>query len=273
VTSLPDWLVERAALDEVPPHSRDRIAAADPRALADSIAELHAANAAELAHHPAGPALAQIHARVERAAPASIARRRRRRLGWLGAATSVAAVALVVVRLGAGQPTPDAPTRTVASADEGIRVKGSPRLLAFRHTGDQVEQLAPDAVCKAGDLLQLKLNPGGARYGVIASTDGAGAVTLHFPFEEDAPPPATALPPDTTTLPHAYALDDAPRFERFFFITANDPIDVQRILIALRAFAQRDDSATTWPELPAGLHQWSLRLRKPDRPSTSHESP
>jgi hypothetical protein len=81
------------------------------------------------------------------------------------------------------------------------------------------------------------------------------------------------MAPDTTALPHAYALDDAPRFERFFFITANQPVDVQQALAALRSLARRDDSATTWLELPAGVHQWSLRLRKPDRPSTNHESP
>jgi hypothetical protein len=108
---------------------------------------------------------------------------------------------------------------------------------------------------------------------VIASLDGAGVVTLHFPLSEDAPPEATAVPPDTATLPHAYALDDAPRFERFFFITANDPVDVQHTLAALRAFARREDSATAALELPTGLHQRSLRLRKPDRTSTHHESP
>jgi hypothetical protein len=98
-------------------------------------------------------------------------------------------------------------------------------------------------------------------------------VTLHFPLSEEAPPQATAVSPDTATLPHAYALDDAPRFERFFFVTANDPIDVQQTLAALRSFARRGDSATAWLDLPAGLHQASLRLRKADRSSTTHESP
>jgi len=55
---------------------------------------------------------------------------------------------------------------------------------------------------------------------------------------------------------------------RFFFITANEPIDVQQSLAALRALAQRPDSADAALELPAGLDQWSLRLKKP-----THESP
>ena len=274
MTSLPDWLVERAALDEVPPASRERIERAEPRELADRVAALRDDNAAELARHPAGPAVAQIEARIA-AERRQRSARRRRRLGWLGLATSAAAV-LVVARFAAVRAVPDRlaihePARP--AQDDGTRVKGSPRLSAFRQAGQQAERLDQDAVVRAGDVIQLRYHAGGRGYGVIASVDGAGVVTLHFPLREDAPPEATAMAPDTTALPHAYALDDAPRFERFFFITANQPVDVGQALAALRSLAHRDDSATTWLELPAGVHQWSLRLRKADRPSTNHESP
>jgi len=257
VTSLPDWLVERAALDEVPPASRDRIDRAEPEELAAQIAALRDDNAAELARHPAGPAVAQIEAQVRRHRRA----RRRRLLGALAIATTAAA-ALVIVRVadrGAGVTAPRAPE------DDTIRVKGGVRLVAFRQVGDQAEHLAPDALVREGDLLQLRYNAGGHRYGVIASIDGAGAVTLHYPLSEDARPEATAVSAETTALPHAYRLDDAPRFERFFFITANEPIDVAQSLAALRALAHRPDGATASLDLPAGLRQWSLRLRKPDR--------
>ena len=74
-------------------------------------------------------------------------------------------------------------------------------------------------------------------------------------------------------VPSVPSIDDAPRFERFFFVTANDPLDVGQTLAALRALAHREDSATARLELPAGLRQWSLRLRKADRTSSNHESP
>ena len=280
MTSLPDWLVERAALDEVPPASRDRIERADPRELADRVAALRDDSTAELARHPAGPALAQINARAaelrERAERQG--RRRRRWLGGLGLAMSAATVLLVVrgtSRPPAGEPaSTDAPGEAASeAANETTRVKGSARLLAFRHAGQQAEQLGPDAVVRAGDVIQLRYNAGGRGYGVIASVDGAGVVTLHYPLREDAPPEATAMAPEPTSLPHAYALDDAPRFERFFFITSDDPLDVRQTLAALRALAHRHDSATARAELPAGLRQWSLRLRKADRTSSNHESP
>ena len=63
--------------------------------------------------------------------------------------------------------------------------------------------------------------------------------------------------------PDKDALDDAPEFERFFFITADQPIDVGGSLASLRAFAQRSDRATAPLELPSGMNQMSLRLRKP----------
>jgi hypothetical protein len=280
VTSLPDWLVERAALDEVPPASRDRIERADPRELADGVAALRHDNATELTRHPAGPAVAQIAARVaelrERARRDSVRSRRRRRLGWLWAAMSVAAVLLIVraTERPPGELAPgEVPAEARPEADGATRVKGAARLIAFRQAGEQVEQLAPDAVVRAGDVIQLRYNAGGRGYGVIASVDGAGVVTLHYPLREDAPPEATAIAPEPHALPHAYALDDAPRFERFFFITGSDPLDVGQTLAALRLLAHREDSATAGLELPTGLHQWSLRLRKADRTSSNHESP
>jgi hypothetical protein len=272
MTSLPDWLVERAALDEVPSASRERIERADPRELADRMAALRDDSAAELARHPAGPAVAQIEAWIAAEARKRAERRRRQRLRWLGVATSVAAV-LVIVRVVAERTATDDPPHAAVAHDDDTRVKGAPRLLAFRQVGEQVERLAQDAVVRAGDVIQLRYKAGGQGYGVIASVDGAGVVTLHFPLSEDAPPQATAVPPETATLPNAYALDDAPGFERFFFITANDPVDIQQTLAALRSLARRDDSATASLELPAGMRQWSLRLRKLDRTSTHHESP
>ena len=85
-------------------------------------------------------------------------------------------------------------------------------------------------------------------------------------MREDAPPEATALATKTTALPNAYALDDAPRFERFFFITSDEPIDVAQSLAAMRALG--DDGAAGTLELPSNVRQWSLRLRKPNHKGT-----
>jgi hypothetical protein len=242
VTTLPDWLVERAALDEMPSASRARLQHAAPGELAARVAELREQNARELAAYPAGPAVAQIEARLRRP------RRRRVWIAPLVAAAGLAVAAVVVLR---HEPAQDVET---------TRVKGSARLLAFRQAGEQAERLGPDAVVHAGDVIQLRYNAGGATHGVIASIDGAGGVTLHFPASADAP---TDIEGGTRTVPEAFALDDAPRFERFFFVTANEPVDVNGTLEALRALARRGDAADAVLDLPPAVHQLSLRLRKP----------
>lgn len=243
MTTLPDWLVERAAVDEVPSASRARLEQAVPGELAARVVELREQDARELAAYPPGPAVATIEARLRRGP-----RRRRLWLAPLAAAAGLAVIALVVVPREPEQQT------------ETTRVKGAARLLAYRQAGDQAERLDPDAVVRAGEVIQLRYNTGGARHGVIASIDGGGGVTLHFPATADAP---TEVEPGTRTLPDAFALDDAPRFERFFLVTANEPIDVARTLEALRGLARRGDAADAVLDLPSGLHQVSFRLRKP----------
>ena len=109
-------------------------------------------------------------------------------------------------------------------------------------------------------MIQLRYNAGGARYGVIASIDGAGGVTLHFPATPEA---TTDVEAGTRSLPEAFALDDAPRFERFFLVTANEPLDVPGTLDALRTLARRGDAADAVLDLPPAIHQASFRLRKP----------
>ena len=279
MTSLPDWLVERAALDEVSPAMRERVERADPRELADAIAAVRADNAAELAAHPAGPAVAVIEGRIATEVRQREQRRRQARVRWFGMLSTALAAAVVIVVVTGKRGTSDEAEQSVepnvqpsVEHREVTRAKGLPRLLAFRQVGERAEQLEQDSLVQAGDLLQLRYKPVGKNYGLIASVDGAGVVTLHFPASEDAPAEATALAPKTTALPRSYELDAAPRFERFFFITGDQPIDVQQGLASLRELARRNDSDTAALELPARLSQWSLRLRKPDHASTNQQS-
>lgn len=260
MTTLPEWLVERAALGEVPAASRSRIARADAAELAARTAELRERDAAELRAHPAEPALAAIEREVARARSTRRARRRGMQAGFLAVAGAAVALVLVLRPRGGDQTTRPAEQTGSAPAEvESTRVKGDLRLIAYRKAASKAERLAPGATVRAGDVLQLRYNGAGRRHGLIASIDGAGAVTLHFPDSEDA---ATDLPSRTTDLPHAYALDDAPRFERFFFIADDQPIDVATTLARLRALAARPDSDRAPLELPPHVRQLSLLLHK-----------
>jgi hypothetical protein len=178
---------------------------------------------------------------------------RRRFTVVLAAIVGAATIAIVVSQV--ARRAEEAPAD--AGSDDGRRHAGA-HLVAFRHAGVVVEPLDEDAVVRFGDVIRLRYHAGGKPHGVIISLDGAGAVTLHFPPAEDAP---TSLA-ETASLP-PYVIDGAPRFERFFFLTAEAPIDVKRVMAVLGAFARRAESAGARPALPDGVLQWSLRFRKP----------
>ena len=122
-------------------------------------------------------------------------------------------------------------------------------------TGDQADE---------GDLLQLSYLAAGRSHGVILSIDGRGAVTLHWPDRRGG---ATALVPSgEVRLDHAYELDDAPGFERFFLVTGADALDVNAILDAAEDLAADADRARDGAlALAEGLEQRSVLLLKERR--------
>jgi hypothetical protein len=267
---VPDWLLERIALDELPPGQTDELArrmAADPTAQA-RLAALRASNQEIVSALPPAQVAAEVERRRRVARAAEPAQPRPR--AWLAAAgamaTAAAVLALVLL------PGRDG-GRGLVPPDEITRVKGEPQLLIHRKRGEEVERLERDALVRAGDLLQIAYVAAGRAHGVILSIDGAGAVTLHHPT---APDGETALASrGAVELAHAYELDDAPGFERFFFVTAapasdrpaGGPVDVTLVLDQARALARDPAAARSAPlALPDSFQQASFLLRKETRP-------
>jgi hypothetical protein len=172
-----------------------------------------------------------------------------RTLAWAIPAAAVAAILLSLP--------------LVFRGTDDTRLKGgAPHLLVFRKTAAGAEELRPGAVAHKGDVLQLSYAAGEARYGVIFSVDGRGAVTWHVPAgysggSRSAPP---LEPKGPVVLPSAYELDDAPGFERFFLVYASAPFDVSVVERSARAPASGDRGTLT---LPRGLGQFSLLVKKP----------
>jgi len=147
-------------------------------------------------------------------------------------------------------------------------IKGTPRvdlsvtqLLVYRKTEDKVEILSDGDKARAGDLLQLAYVSAEESYGMIFSIDGRGLITLHFPVSKDK---STQLELNKqSSLPNAIELDDAPGFERFFFLTSGSPIDVNAVLIKLKDTARdAKQIKRTNLDLPASLKQYSILIRK-----------
>jgi hypothetical protein len=146
------------------------------------------------------------------------------------------------------------------------RLKGlSPHLTVFRKTASGAEELRAGTLARRADVIQLSYTAGDARYGVIFSVDGRGAITWHLPAGyRGGSRSAPALDAQAqVVLPSAYELDDAPGFERFFLVYANLPFDVGDVERAARALSTRLAGADKEVlGLRNGLGQYSLLLKK-----------
>lgn len=146
-----------------------------------------------------------------------------------------------------------------------MRPKGlEPHLYVYRKSDSTVVRLENDAAVYETDVLQLSYVAGENRYGIIFSIDGRGTLTLHFPYHFAEGEPAPELEAqDEIALAYAYELDDAPRFERFFFVTSPKSFDITRVVDAGRTLASQQDKALKKPlPLPKGIQQCSITLRK-----------
>ncbi|MCP3136757.1 ActD-like protein [Pyxidicoccus xibeiensis] len=259
----PDWLLERIALGELPPE------------------ELAAARA-RLAEEPDGPSRlaaleADTHATLERLPPTRVVREVQARAArkdaprplprlapaW-GLVPLLAAVGLFVLVLPSESGRTGGDGTIPGDGAEVTRIKGlAPQLVVHRQAaGAGPERLTDGAPAAAGDVVQLAYIAAGRTHGVILSVDGHGAVTLHAPEAGHGTQAAALAPSGTHSLPRAYELDDAPRFERFFFVAAEGPFDVEPILAAARALAEGPDARSAPLSLPEGLTQVSFTLEK-----------
>lgn len=111
------------------------------------------------------------------------------------------------------------------------------------------------------DRLQIEFRAARARHAMIVSVDGRGAVTLHYPDRADSP---TAVKPgQLRLLEKSYILDDAPRYERFFLLLSDTPIQPGRILAHLNRLAARGSRFASLARVPGlAMKQLSLLLYK-----------
>lgn len=243
----PDWLVERLAAGDLPAGEAEAVRARlEAEGGLDRIDALRRDDAAFPIAHPAAPAVEEIRRRAGVRAPRP-SRAWRLAVPAFAAAAAAAAVLLVVPHR-AGLELPE-------TREKGLEA----HLEIYRQS--QPEPLAGGAVARPGDVLQLAYVSAGAPYGVVISVDGRGGVTLHWP--EGGGPAAKLRSGGAVPLAHAYQLDDAPRFERFFLVTGPQPFDSAAVVDAARRLAAAGSAETAPLPLPNGLAQKAVVLRKP----------
>ncbi len=268
--AIPEIWVERVALGEATEEQTRAVEEALGDQFEARMAALRADDAAIRAEVPPGRVANEVARRL-RAAERDAASTATPARWWIPAGALAAAAALVLlwVRSGDDDPEPDpmvAIADTTSVDDDGpeqVYLKGDARLVIERVDGSRRTALAADDTVTEGTRLQLSYLAADQAQGVIVSIDGRGESTLHFPSTVDASPALAAG--GKTSLDHSYELDDAPKFERFFFVTAPEgtAIDVAAVVDAARSLATSADAVVDPLVLPQGWNQRSLVLRKP----------
>ncbi len=106
----------------------------------------------------------------------------------------------------------------MADEDNGTRIKGmDARMEVWKKTGDSAVQMQNLDAASEGDEIQLRYSVPEKCYGLLFSMDGNGTITMHMGDNNRA---IVLEPGKMTTLPFAYKLDNAPKFEKFFLLTS-----------------------------------------------------
>jgi hypothetical protein len=250
---LPDLILERLALGELSPQQAE---AATQRLMEEEggearLARLHAEDDALLARLPPRVVAEQIRARLHPP------RRSLARASWLLVPAFALGLYFFIPAFSGDATLPVRP-----GPSDGIRVKGlNPHLRIHLQTDRGEEDLPPEALLGAGEVLQIGVIPAGRPYALVLSIDGRGQVSQHFLASGES----TRLPPGgETLLPQAWELDDAPEFERFFLITSETPIESSTMMRAAANLA-RDPERAGQDLLPidSRYEQTSFLVRKP----------
>ena len=110
------------------------------------------------------------------------------------------------------------------AGDDGLRIKGlSARMEVWKKTGDSAVQMENLGEVREGDEIQLRYAVAEKCFGLLFSMDGNGTITMHMGHENRA---VELEPGKMTTLPFAYKLDNAPKFEKFFFLTSKKEFEL-----------------------------------------------
>ena len=249
---IPDWKLERFLTGDLPESEMDEIRELEAKdaMLAQRVRKLREDNKAILNKLPfealagklagsAGTADEMGAAQVVRTADEVRTAPRLSFVKYASAAVLVLAIALVAffaqretVVTGAENGSDVAAANGAAQTQVALaetpsdtRIKGlDARMEVWKKMPTGIVQLQDLDEVREGDEIQLRYAVPEKCFGILFSMDGNGALTLHMGNGEKS---VELAPGKMNSLPFAYKLDDAPYFEKFFFVTSPNEFAVE----------------------------------------------
>ena len=219
---IPDWKLERYLTGDLPEGEMSEIRELEKtdEVFARRVKMLREDNAAILRKMPFERLAEKMDAR-------DCGAERRNNVIHFGFVKFAAAAALVLAVVSVAlfsqrEVVPDAGAQVMdvamAAQDDGTRIKGmDARMEIWKKTGDSAVQMLNLDEAREGDEIQLRYSVPEKCFGLLFSMDGNGTVTMHM---ADGSQAVALEPGKMTTLPFAYKLDNAPKFEKFFLLTS-----------------------------------------------------
>ena len=247
---IPDWKLERFLTGDLPEEEMNKLREleADDAVFANRVKMLREDNKAILSKLPfetlaeriadatdiAGEGRANLGTGAAGTAAKNVAKNAARftLVKFAAAAMFVFAVALVAFfaqretsvmneRVGSDVANVNGSQNTqvaLAENESDTRIKGlDARMEVWKKTPAGIVQLNDLDSVGEGDEIQLRYAVPEKCFGLLFSMDGNGALTLHM---GDGVKAVELAPGKMNSLPFAYKLDDAPYFEKFFFVTS-----------------------------------------------------
>jgi hypothetical protein len=244
---VPDVLLERYRLGEMTPGETaafERRLSGDDE-LRQRLQALDASDDEIQRLYPPAVLAAHVRRRLEVRAADAPPRTRARFFGlsWTKAAALAGVVVLVILAV---------PPLLGPREEPADRIKGlEPTLLIFRKVAEGSQPLQDGAIAHTGDLIRIGYRAAGSAWGLILSVDGRGIVTVHLP--RDGTQAVRLSAGSQVLLDFSYELDDAPRWERFYFVAGSAPFDAAPVIDAARR-AAASGGASPPPALPLSMN-------------------
>lgn len=243
---IPDWKLEKYLTGDLPVDEMQRVREleATDEVFANRVRMMREDNLAILRKMPFNSLKAKLDARGTVADGVNGAVRKNalnfKLVKFAAAAVFVLAFAVVAMFAGREQSVPleygivSGTEVAMAEMETGTRIKGmDSRMEVWKKTEKGIVQMENLAEAREGDEIQLRYSVPQKCFGLLFSMDGNGTITLHMGNENKA----IALEPGKmVTLPFAYKLDNAPKFEKFFLLTSQKEfeLDVSNIDAVLK---------------------------------------
>ncbi|HKP94147.1 MAG TPA: hypothetical protein VJ385_00180 [Fibrobacteria bacterium] len=255
---FPVWKLERYLLGELPAAEMERI-----RALRETDEDLAAwIRALEAEYrdleemHPTGRVAGRIWNRL-RKGEVDFRRAWTAPRVWVPAFAVLLLAVLLPLRFNAvvkGIAVPPA-------QPEDARLKGlPPSLFLYRKAGESARSLKSGDRVRPGELIQMYYDGAGRSHGAIFSIDREGTVTWHLP--DGGGHSAPLAKGGKVPLDFAFELDSLAGFERFFFVAADRPFNLDSALSEIARSGMRAPRGPERLRLDESFSQNSIVLMK-----------